>query len=578
MSNSRARPLVPIPVTVCDEAEPMTMMSGEPPGRELVGGSTLELGESLRLRSLAAPAGRFVFAHRDDGTVTLSDRAEGTVIWTLDTDGRRVRDLTLRENGNLEAYDRDGRTLWASGTGGLPVARLAVGAQDVALPGGATTSRPTVALEDADGRPLWSVLRQRAEDGMSDSVTRGVRRAPVTMDDWRCFLTEYGADVLRTAEENSLWWVTDRQRADRWLGTTGATEAELTTLEERLGRALPPSLRAFLSASNGWTNLGCHMYRLRPAAQVGWFIDEPGGPHMIEIIREVNEELAEWMRRSLIVSAMHIDGESWLLDPAQVGPDGEWTARTWSHWGLEHRYRSFAALVERQRQDYEAQRASAGHPVDPAGAARLAEEGRIAALRGHIELALILLERASTKGSVVAVHLRAMLRCLTGAGDFGHLTRLGGLLSALPCGNLPAGVLRAEFVPLYLRAVAGHRPANRAREVALLGDLLPTVESRTDGGRADGSPEGWLARADAFTAAELPETPEFRAALDEAHRLVAAGDPQGAWRAVERGLPHWYSDEPYRAAPMVLLTDPLLRGVVATDRFRRIVTTPRQVR
>jgi hypothetical protein len=552
----------------------MPQATGDPQSDEPAEDGVLALGESLRLRTLVSSSGRFVFVRHDDGTVTLHDRDAGRAVWTLDTDGRPVGDITLRDDGNLVAYDREGWALWASGTGGLPVARFVVGEQEFRNPRtGSPLTLPALVLEDADGRSLWSVLRDSPGSGMPDSVTRGRRTAPITADDWRTFLAEYSADVLSTAEEHPLSRVTEQQRADGWLGTTGATEAELVALEQRLGRVLPPSYRAFLSVSDGWTNLGYFMDRLRPAAEVCWLADDPDGAELIEIMVEANEELAEWMRRSLVVSTAQTDREDWILDPGQIGADGEWSAGTWSHWGLEHAYDSFGALVERQRKSYEELRAADGRPVDPAGGAELAEEGRIAALRGHIELAIILLDRAITKGSFAAVHMRAMLGCFTGNGGFGYKIHSRNMLAAIARGEVPESVLRAEFVPMYLRSVQSDRYADRPREFAHLGDLLPTVDSVPKGD----SPEGWLARAEAYIVPELPEPPRFRAALEQARSLAAAGDRQGAWRAIERGLPYWHSDEPYRAAPMVLLTDPVLREVVTKDRLRRVVTTPREV-
>ncbi len=46
--------------------------------------------------------------------------------------------------------------------------------------------------------------------------------------------------------------------ADEWLGRAGASEATIATAEIRLGVAIPPDYRAFLSESNGWW--GCMMF------------------------------------------------------------------------------------------------------------------------------------------------------------------------------------------------------------------------------------------------------------------------------------------------------------------------------
>lgn len=41
-----------------------------------------------------------------------------------------------------------------------------------------------------------------------------------------------------------------------WLGEPGATDAEITVAEQRLGMRLPPSYRAFLKQTNGFDHIG----------------------------------------------------------------------------------------------------------------------------------------------------------------------------------------------------------------------------------------------------------------------------------------------------------------------------------
>ncbi|WP_216900321.1 hypothetical protein, partial [Nocardia alni] len=74
---------------------------------------------------------------------------------------------------------------------------------------------------------------------------------------------------------------------------------------------------------------------------------------------------------------------------------------------------------------------------------------------------------------------------------------------------------------------------------------------------------------------QLPEPPSFQQALDRARALAAQDRPDEAWAVIEAALPHWHSDNPYRIAPVILLTDPILRPVITPRRARLAVTTPR---
>jgi len=92
----------------------------------------------------------------------------------------------------------------------------------------------------------------------------------VTVDAWREFLRSHSADFLGSASAEELSELTDDQRAAEWLGFEGASTAELTALEERLGMALPPSYRTFLQTSNGWCHPGEVVSRLRTSGDIGW--------------------------------------------------------------------------------------------------------------------------------------------------------------------------------------------------------------------------------------------------------------------------------------------------------------------
>ncbi|MEU4571457.1 SMI1/KNR4 family protein [Nonomuraea sp. NPDC023979] len=65
----------------------------------------------------------------------------------------------------------------------------------------------------------------------------------------------------------------EAHRPPEWLGTAGASEAELAHHEGRLGMRLPPSYREFLAVSNGWDEESRSCLRLLPLAEVGWTRD-----------------------------------------------------------------------------------------------------------------------------------------------------------------------------------------------------------------------------------------------------------------------------------------------------------------
>jgi hypothetical protein len=75
-----------------------------------------------------------------------------------------------------------------------------------------------------------------------------------------------------------------------------------------------------------------------------------------------------------------------------------------------------------------------------------------------------------------------------------------------------------------------------------------------------------------------PEPPEFEEALETARGLAARGARDEAWAVIEEALPGWRPTAPNRIAPVVLLTDPALRGVVTRARAREAAFIARGVR
>ena len=84
---------------------------------------------------------------------------------------------------------------------------------------------------------------------------------------WRPFLEQWNATLIRMAEEEAWWNVSDAAIAAGWIGSNGATEAQIAAAEARLGVRLSPSYREFLQVSNGWGTTGSFIYKF-------WAVEE----------------------------------------------------------------------------------------------------------------------------------------------------------------------------------------------------------------------------------------------------------------------------------------------------------------
>lgn len=304
---------------------------------------------------------------------------------------------------------------------------------------------------------------------------------------------------------------------------------------------LPPGYRTFLAVSDGWLEMGPFVWTMRTTADAGWLRDVE--PSMCDLGDEDDELLA----RALLVSA-EADACYWLLDPADVGENGEWAAYVWASWypGLSDRFDSFADLVVAERASFEELNARDGRAVEPAGAAELVAEGRRMALRGDAEGAGERFKAAARKGSGAGQYLAVVLGAFL-QPDVHHRIRNDVLAHPHVVEAVGAARVRAELVPLFLQQESGAR-AHRLVTGAL-------------GEAAD---------------APMPaEPPEFAAALEQARQFARRGDAEAAWSVVAAAVPQWHSDDPLRIAPLTLLTDPVLGPLVTPQRAAWIVTTPR---
>ncbi|MEU5657892.1 SMI1/KNR4 family protein [Streptomyces sp. NPDC047737] len=194
--------------------------------------------------------------------------------------------------------------------------------------------------------------------GMSnttESVGTEVAGVLTTPEQWRAFLERYGELYVKVrADEEELDDLLDDDqlealdRGDRieaWLGGAAAGEEALAASEERLGVRFPPSLRGFFLASDGWTHLDDNVDGVHPCGNVVWMRDSEAGGRVTDTYASIpgNEDDVQLVRRSLEIAR----GEDfWLLDPTDVGPDGEWAAYEFApKYGDPSRYPSFFALL-----------------------------------------------------------------------------------------------------------------------------------------------------------------------------------------------------------------------------------------
>jgi SMI1 / KNR4 family (SUKH-1) len=382
------------------------------------------------------------------------------------------------------------------------------------------------------------------------ATTDGAR----SVEQWRRYLAEYSADVLRTASDDELKEVSDAQRVTRWLGFDGASAEQLALLERRLGTTLPPTYRSFLAVSDGWLNISTFMWTMRTTSDIGWLRD--ADPELWNLLREgAPPEESSLVDRALLISGDG-DAQYWLLDPGDVSADGEWAAYVWASWypGFGDRHESFAALVDAERESFEELSGREGRSVDPAGADTLVAEGRELALQGDVDAAAIAFDRAAIKGSGAGAYLAVILKAFLDPDLVHHEIRNNVLAYPHVIEEIGLDQVRAEVVPLFLRrsSIVPYRK------------LFTGVLSEDE-----------MAAPDRFTPPLLPEPPEFQAALEDGRRLLRAGSPDQAWAVLETAVPAWNSDSPYRIAPVILLTDLELRDLITPERARILVTTPR---
>ncbi|MFJ9679778.1 SMI1/KNR4 family protein [Streptomyces sp. NPDC101194] len=343
------------------------------------------------------------------------------------------------------------------------------------------------------------------------------------------------------------------------LGFPAATEEQTAALEQRLGLVLPPSYRTFLQVSNGWRHAGGSVYLMGVAERVAVHGDPLDLQRLYEENLDENSGRAERLMAGMWARSLQLSHDSdmtdVLLDPGDVGEDGEWAVYVYRGWSgdFPDRFPSFAEFMRAMYREFHHR-----HGDDPGFENEVTRE-----LDASVE--------------------RARLACLAG-GDIDE--QLAVLDEAEAYGRGRARRLRDQIHAMF-RPVAHVAAVMDMDDPLYVREILPLAawEHRRIGRDDDWflGPHGEEGRAGA--AAALREAGErsfryeppgpFGHAVAEARELARWGDTEGAWRVLAAAVHEW---EPYgteHVAPIGLLADPLLGPVVTPERGRRILTTPR---
>ncbi|NEA65238.1 SMI1/KNR4 family protein [Streptomyces sp. SID12488] len=388
-----------------------------------------------------------------------------------------------------------------------------------------------------------------------------------TAFDWRSFLLRWSgewADSLPAGETQGEDDETARQA--RWLGFPPASEERIASLEERLGRRMPPSYREFLKVSNGWRHAGGFVWLLAGTKSARWHNDESGLAVMFE--EYLDEDCGPEERREADVwrRGLQLDVESdithVLMDPEDVDEDGEWAVYTWASWRAAppERHANFFEFMQDMYREFHSLQAnrSDGEPVFANDTTlrldTLVEEARLEALRGGWERAGKALDEGKEYGRSRAA----------GLGD--QIRRLLGQTSMVYYDGL---VTDPQYAPELLPPLVAEHAAHSYRDDSTLmfhlrgadDELVSLAYATLDQVRSG---------TYRYTAAG-----PFGEAVERARELARWGDSDGAWRTLINALPLWEPLGPDHLAPLGWVADPVLGPLLTPERGREMLSTPR---
>lgn len=187
--------------------------------------------------------------------------------------------------------------------------------------------------------------------------------SPLTVEEWRAFLTEYSREVLASEDQEvdraqpgggviTVPRFTREVLESGWLGSEPCSEADIRAVEARLGRSLPPSFRNFYLVSNGWSDAGRYGEDVWRIQDVEWLRDHAFSDLIEAWEGALDDDGIEVLRVGLLIAyADGGAGDYWLLTPSASGDETEWTAYQWAAGSGEEPepFASFGALMAAQR-------------------------------------------------------------------------------------------------------------------------------------------------------------------------------------------------------------------------------------
>jgi hypothetical protein len=163
-----------------------------------------------------------------------------------------------------------------------------------------------------------------------------------TVHAWRCFLSEYRevAERLACLDDAIVYDFTEY---------SSTSDADIARTERRLGVHLPPSIRTFYLASNGWPADGWYCPAINPIHLLTFLKDHDPGLCLIAEDAECTPgpwkddpegkrleayqiEQGLRVKRSIAMSYNTDDTEIILTDPRIMNDAGEWPMGSWAHW------------------------------------------------------------------------------------------------------------------------------------------------------------------------------------------------------------------------------------------------------
>jgi SMI1 / KNR4 family (SUKH-1) len=184
--------------------------------------------------------------------------------------------------------------------------------------------------------------------------------------DWSHLLEKWNDKMFFDSSEGDLetyaeWYPDEFVKQD--CTKPSASEVDIQSLEQRLGKQLPPSYRNFLLASNGWTFMQAFL-ELFNCQKIDWLNNLNPGLAGWEGHEISDEEYFDYsdlryhsgIRRGYMKSVLQIsnckDGYVYLLNPLIIDERGEWEC---FDFGTKisggHRYRSFWDMIHKFYRD-----------------------------------------------------------------------------------------------------------------------------------------------------------------------------------------------------------------------------------